>query len=157
MNVPHAARVPPLLERRREDERVTQAIFSGGCSCGQLRFSCTAPPLVQLVCHCRDCLKRTGPYTGILFVSPAALTVTGDTDVTRYTGGSGAPIHLYRCATCASPVTASAGAMADAQLVLAQALDRAEDFAPQCHVFVAGKPDWVSIDDELPQFAGSTH
>jgi hypothetical protein len=34
--------------------------FTGGCSCGAIRYECTAEPIMMLKCHCRDCQQLTG-------------------------------------------------------------------------------------------------
>ena len=34
--------------------------FTGGCSCGAIRYECTAEPIMMFKCHCRDCQQGTG-------------------------------------------------------------------------------------------------
>ena len=34
--------------------------FTGGCVCGEVRYECSAPPLMMFKCHCRDCQQVTG-------------------------------------------------------------------------------------------------
>jgi hypothetical protein len=34
--------------------------FSGGCSCGAIRYECSAEPIMTFKCHCRDCQRVTG-------------------------------------------------------------------------------------------------
>jgi len=34
--------------------------FTGGCSCGAIRYEITAEPSTMLKCHCRDCQRVTG-------------------------------------------------------------------------------------------------
>src|SRR5437667_3715386 len=34
--------------------------FSGGCSCGAIRYESTAEPVTMFKCHCRDCQQVTG-------------------------------------------------------------------------------------------------
>jgi Glutathione-dependent formaldehyde-activating enzyme len=34
--------------------------FTGGCSCGAVRYECTAEPIMMLKCHCRDCQQVSG-------------------------------------------------------------------------------------------------
>ncbi|PYK62656.1 MAG: aldehyde-activating protein, partial [Verrucomicrobia bacterium] len=43
--------------------------FTGGCTCGAIRYECTAEPIVMFNCHCRDCQRGSGgPYTGVVYV-----------------------------------------------------------------------------------------
>jgi hypothetical protein len=34
--------------------------FTGGCSCGAIRYESTAEPIMMFKCHCRDCQQGTG-------------------------------------------------------------------------------------------------
>jgi hypothetical protein len=34
-------------------------VFSGGCACGRVRYECIEPPIVELICHCRDCQRAS--------------------------------------------------------------------------------------------------
>ena len=44
-------------------------LVTGGCSCGQLRYEATAPPIDGTYCHCSMCRKSTGGLfsIGLLF------------------------------------------------------------------------------------------
>jgi hypothetical protein len=39
---------------------VGDAVLTGGCLCGRVRFELTAPPLSASYCHCTRCQRRTG-------------------------------------------------------------------------------------------------
>ena len=34
--------------------------FLGGCVCGEIRYTCSAEPLLVANCHCRDCQRASG-------------------------------------------------------------------------------------------------
>ena len=34
--------------------------FTGGCSCGAIRYESAAEPIMMFKCHCRDCQQATG-------------------------------------------------------------------------------------------------
>ena len=47
--------------------------FSGGCACGEIRYECTAEPMMMLNCHCRDCQRSSGgPFSSFVVVPTAA-------------------------------------------------------------------------------------
>src|ERR1700687_5625558 len=35
-------------------------LLTGGCACENIRYECTEEPIVQLICHCRDCQRASG-------------------------------------------------------------------------------------------------
>lgn len=124
----------------------------GGCHCGQVRYTVTEAPVTQLICHCRPCLERTGPVTGVMFVSKAACDITGDTRIHNDVGGSGCAIETHRCSNCGSAIGWWAEKVPLMWLVTAASLDDDSDFTPAFHQWVSQRPRWVSIDDSLPQF-----
>ena len=34
--------------------------MTGGCLCGQVRYSANADPTIVAACHCKNCQKQTG-------------------------------------------------------------------------------------------------
>ena len=53
--------------------------FTGGCLCGKIRYTATADPVFQGVCHCSDCQRQTGTsFSVIVAFMPPTLTITGD-------------------------------------------------------------------------------
>jgi hypothetical protein len=34
--------------------------MTGGCLCGQVRYSASVDPTIVVVCHCKDCQKQSG-------------------------------------------------------------------------------------------------
>lgn len=51
--------------------------LSGGCSCGSMRYECSAKPLFSWNCHCRNCRRASGSgYCLVMRVPKAALKFT---------------------------------------------------------------------------------
>jgi hypothetical protein len=40
--------------------------MTGGCLCGQVRYSTNADPAFVVVCHCKNCQKQTGSAFSVL-------------------------------------------------------------------------------------------
>ncbi|QVQ38174.1 GFA family protein [Pseudochrobactrum algeriensis] len=54
--------------------------FTGGCLCGNLRFSATGKPYRVGICHCLDCRKHHGALFHASAIFPQeAVTISGDT------------------------------------------------------------------------------
>ena len=130
-------------------------VIKGGCKCGQVRFELSEPPIVGMICHCGGCFKRTGPYGGGMFARTDTLTITGEIIEGHDVGGTGMAIHTWHCAECKSAVGCRAEAVPMLRIIMAQALDDQADFVPRFHNWVSGKPSWVTIADDLPQFPNS--
>ena len=46
--------------------------MTGGCLCGQVRYSANTEPAFVGVCHCRNCQKQTGTAFSVLVGIPKA-------------------------------------------------------------------------------------
>jgi hypothetical protein len=64
--------------------------FTGGCMCGNIRYECTAEPIVMGNCHCRDCQRATGTaFAAAMLVPLHAVTITGDVKYFDVIGDNG--------------------------------------------------------------------
>ncbi|WP_109467264.1 GFA family protein [Albibacillus kandeliae] len=77
---------------------------TGGCQCGALRFSISAPPLFSAACHCRDCQKMTGgAFSLTVGIPKPAFEVTSGTPVRGGLGASAAStLNHMHCESCKS-------------------------------------------------------
>jgi hypothetical protein len=83
--------------------------FTGGCSCGAIRYECTAEPILMFKCHCRDCQQVTGSgfAPGILLPRGAFRLTRGQL---RYHFTSSIARGKHKrgfCPECGSRVTAA--------------------------------------------------
>jgi hypothetical protein len=52
--------------------------MTGGCLCGQVRYSANGEPAFVGVCHCRNCQKQTGTAFSVLVGVPkTAMSLQG--------------------------------------------------------------------------------
>jgi hypothetical protein len=81
--------------------------LTGGCACGNIRYECSERPIVQLICHCRDCQRASGSaYVAALFVPSDRLTFTGEeSKFHEVKGASGRRLQRGFCSECGSPVS----------------------------------------------------
>ncbi|KAK1671157.1 Mss4-like protein [Colletotrichum godetiae] len=107
--------------------------LTGGCACGNIRYSLNAPPMVVHCCHCTSCQRETGtafalnavvegdevtllprskpssasPPLQPLASFPANHRVEADIPspvILPVPADSGAPQHIARCPLCLTPV-----------------------------------------------------
>ena len=77
--------------------------FQGGCSCGAVRYECSADPVFTANCHCRDCQRASGGgFVSVLGVPSAALAISGNVKYFDVKGDSGNPVSRGFCPDCGS-------------------------------------------------------
>jgi hypothetical protein len=131
----------------------TQNERAGGCACGAIRFTITAPLIGIGACHCTDCQKASGGGPNyVALASKGALEVTkGAAKLFCSKGDSGAEVARAFCADCGTPLW-SIPAHEPFMPVKLGALDDRSDLAPQMHIYVASAPAWHQFGNGLPAF-----
>ena len=126
---------------------------TGGCLCGRVRFATRGPLRGVIYCHCSQCRRQTGHHYAATNVGDAELTVEGAEALTWYRASESARRGF--CSICGSALFWKADAL-DYTSILAGSFDKPSGLEGKVHIFVADKGDYYSIDDDLPQFAGSS-
>jgi len=122
-------------------------IREGGCLCGAVRFKAEGEPLNVRICHCRNCQKAMGsPFFARALFPQTALTVEGETG--RYPSSEN--VDRVFCKQCGTRLFSWRRNGTAAGVALATFDDR-NAFAPTAHIWVQEKPDWLKLDDGLPQ------
>ncbi|MBL36015.1 MAG: aldehyde-activating protein [Oceanospirillaceae bacterium] len=106
--------------------------ITGGCLCGQVRFSTSAQPYRVGVCHCMDCRK----YHGALFHASAifaqdAVTLSGETG--QYGG-------RHFCPRCGSSVYSRTADEIELNL---GSLDAPDQFTPTYELWTIRRETWL--------------
>lgn len=126
--------------------------MTGGCLCGKVRYKIEGQPLMQAVCHCRNCQKQAGSaWSMIAGVPEAALEVTGTVKTYEDHGDSGGAVLRQFCPDCGSPLFSRVGSAPGLVFVKAGTLDDTSTFQPQVQVWTRSKQHWVDLGD-LPGF-----
>lgn len=126
--------------------------MTGGCLCGKVRYKIEGQPLMQAVCHCRNCQKQAGSaWSMITGVPETALEVTGTVKTYEDHGNSGGTVLRQFCPDCGSPLFSRVGSAPGLVFVKAGTLDDTTSFKPQVQVWTRSKQHWVDLGD-LPGF-----
>jgi hypothetical protein len=128
-------------------------IHSGGCLCGAVRYEARGPLRGVVYCHCSQCRRQSGHYYAATNVANNRVEVIGADNVTWYAASESAKRGF--CRTCGSVLFWKHNAR-NYVSILAGSFDSPSELRPECHIFVADKGDYYSIDDDLPQFERST-
>ncbi len=127
--------------------------MTGGCLCGQVRYTITGDPIRTYVCHCCDCQRASGaPFAAGLGFSAAAVSLHGELKTFDVIGGSGQIVHRNFCPNCGSWVTGTNNP--DFISVLAGTLDNPTGFVPTFEQFCASAQPWVNAGGERERFPG---
>ena len=128
--------------------------ITGGCRCGQLRYSFEQDgPLLNYCCHCLDCQKSTASaFADQLIVSTDALTLTGRRVTSSTERPSGGTTTNQHCPDCFSRVCNANTVYPAMTIVRAGTLDDPSGLEPFAHMWTSRKRGWIAIDPAVPTF-----
>lgn len=117
----------------------------GGCLCGAVRYTASAPPLRSYLCHCRDCQRASGSaFAAAMLFAPGVVVVEGALAGFESAGESGAVVRRGFCAVCGSGVVNTAVPDAGYRVVLAGTLDEPAAFVPTAEIFCRTACAWLA-------------
>lgn len=119
-----------------------QPPFQGACLCGSVQVVVTAPPMLTLACHCRDCQK--------LCASAFSLTTMFPKDSFSYSGAMTRGGHgldgraHYFCKKCMNFIYSQIGEATQRINLRTSILDNAEVFEPFVELMTDEKMPWAA-------------
>jgi hypothetical protein len=125
-----------------------QAILSGGCQCGAVRYAIYVEPVSPSICHCRMCQKAMGN----LFMASAAVPL----EDFAWTRGSPASFRSSSvgergfCARCGTPLYFRPLDADQIEITLGS-LDEPARLKPRRQVGIESKVPWL---DDMPGLPG---
>jgi len=129
---------------------ITENIFAGGCTCGDIRYRMESDPLVVHCCHCHWCQRETGTSYALnaLIESDRLTLLQGRPEAVLTPSNSGKGQTIWRCPDCRIALWSNyAGAGDKLCFVRVGTLDEADRLPPDIHIFTASKQPWVVIPD----------
>ena len=130
--------------------------ISGGCLCGQVKYSANADPAFVGVCHCKNCQRTSGTaFSVVVAVPKAALSVTGHLQAwiaTRATAARSWGMRSF-CPDCGSSLFSDAAAMPALTMIKAGTLDDTSWLDPKMHVYCSSAQRWTPIPEGSQTFA----
>ena len=127
---------------------------TGGCLCGDVRYSAPAHAMQTAVCHCRNCQKQAGTAFSIIVVHRRDdVMFQGSPSVYEDHGDSGQPVWRHFCGRCGSPLYSDTPAARDQGVIYLKAgtLDDVSDLAPSVHVWTQSKQPWLTLPESVKQ------
>ena len=125
---------------------------TGGCLCGAVRFTVTAPPLLVRTCWCRLCQALGAGSATVNAGFPAeAVRVTGPLATYTSTADSGTVLDRSFCPNCGTPLFSQAHSRRNQMFIRVGAMDQRDDLGPQVTIWASQAPPWAAIDPGLPR------
>lgn len=120
----------------------------GRCLCGSVAWTATGDAQLMSHCHCSRCRKTHGAPFATYFMVPAdGYAMTGAEHVVQYESSPGF-VRSF-CGVCGSVVPA--GPWESFMMLPAGSATTDPGIRPEAHIFVASKPAWLEITDDLPR------
>lgn len=130
--------------------------YSGGCSCGAVKYKTSAEPVLQGNCHCHECQRMTGSgYSATLFFSTDAVNISGEVLSYLRIGSSGKEVGRSFCPKCGSQLFSQAGVMPGILGIRAGTLDDTSMYKPAANIFTGSAATWDHMDSSLPSFSAA--
>ncbi len=128
-----------------------EAVTTGGCLCGAIRYTLSAEPVAARLCWCRLCqYLGAGTASANLIVDRDALAITGDYSEFRSVADSGSVMHRHFCPTCGTPIGGTAEPRPHLYVLRIGTLDDPERFPPEATIWTDAAPAWAVIDHQRP-------
>jgi hypothetical protein len=124
---------------------------AGGCLCGAVRYRVDGPLRPVVLCHCTQCRRMTGHFLAATAARRADFTLETPDSVAWYAASEEARRGF--CPHCGSTLFWDGHGHGHISIA-AGSLDSTADLSSACHIFVADKGGYYTIDDGLPQIEG---
>ena len=129
---------------------MSNAINSGHCYCGAVRFEASGDPIWIGHCHCDSCRRASGSVmTTLASFNTDQVEFTGTLPVSKANHPTDDGVIRSFCGKCGSPVAYGPNDnVINLQLGL---FNDPLQLKPQKHFFYDNKVDWLKADEHLPK------
>jgi hypothetical protein len=123
----------------------------GGCLCGAVRYRVVGEPIIDGVCHCTICKRRTGSAFGIsAYFDKAAVQISGELKTYEYhSDESNRWIRMKFCPICGTSVTATGEVLPDARWIAGGTFDNPNWIKPSGHGWTRSALHWMVFPPDV--------
>ena len=131
--------------------------LQGGCLCGAIRYTLSAPVTALRVCHCTHCQKNTGAGASVnVVVASTDFAITqGKPKQFTTRADSGRTLFRHFCGDCGSPLYAYRETNPERLVVKAGTLDDTSSMKITAHIWTKSARPWSHIDSGVEQVPGN--
>ena len=124
--------------------------ITGGCLCGDIRYTATAAPTWVNHCHCRDCQQHGGAAMATWVTFPSS-AISFSTSPAIYASSENAERGF--CGRCGSTLTWQSVRGPDLIDLAAGTFDEPAAIEPREHLFWSRHLAWLDLADTLPRLS----
>lgn len=129
------------------------APFSGGCTCGSVRYVCSRTPIAMLNCHCLDCQRSSGaPFASGFIIATSDIEITSTPKTYSVRTGSGGVATRSFCSQCGSPLFTHGTVNPGFMSVRFPTLDNTLEFQPLLDIWTDSAQPWICLSQAIPQY-----
>ena len=124
-------------------------ILSGGCLCGAIRYTISAPVTGLRACHCKNCQKSSGTGGTVNALVPTEHFKITQGTTKKYDDSatqSGRTLSRHFCASCGSPIYSHRNPNPGFVVVRAGSLDDSSALRITGNIWTAAARPWAHID-----------
>ena len=126
---------------------------SGGCLCGQVSYSVEGKPVMNFLCHCKNCQKQSGSAFSINLLYPKPqFKLQGELSIYVDTSDVGRKLMRHFCSNCGSPIFSSLPHMPEIVVLKVGTLDDNSAYDPAAEIWCDSRQNWVDFEGRYPEF-----
>lgn len=124
--------------------------ITGGCLCGQIRYTLKSAPVATVVCHCTHCQKASGSAFSTNIVAPRAdIEISGTLASYDDTADSGNILKRSFCPKCGSSIISESSGRPGVAVLKAGSLDDPASISPTMQIWTRSAQPWVKFATEM--------
>ena len=131
---------------------------TGGCLCGAVRYTISAPVTALRACHCRNCQKSSGSGGTVNAVVPEdsfRITQGATRSYQDAATRSGRTLSRHFCGDCGSPIYSHRNPKPGFVVVRAGSLDESGGLKVGMHIWTSSARSWSHIDADAECHPGN--
>ena len=133
------------------------SLITGGCLCGAIRYTISAPVSGLRACHCTHCQKTSGTGSSVNAVIQSRDFALTQGTPKRYAvkADSGRTLQRFFCGDCGSPIYSQRDSMPERMVVRAGSIDDSSAMKITAHIWTKSARPWSHIDPGTEQLPGN--
>ena len=129
---------------------MAETLYTGGCLCGAVTVAAQGAAKWVAHCHCPSCRRATGgSFATFAGYARDQVIINGEA-YRQYASSPG--VKRGFCKKCGGSISYESSQWPGEVHLHVGALDEAQEFTPQAHVFTKSKLAWLHLEDGLPIF-----